>query len=231
MDFTCYIPEHISLYIFDLDGTLIDSLEDLTLSVNWILQKYHFPIIDRETVRRAVGNGAKNLLLQSFQESVCLTGKYFPEKAALSPEVLEEALVLYREYYHVHCTQHTRLYFGIREWLENLALRGCKMAVLTNKPETATHLLLKNLGVLHFFEVAAGPETFQVLKPDPAGIFGIQKHTGISVDRTVMIGDSKVDIQTARNAGVLACGITGGLGDDNELVESLPDILIERGQS
>jgi len=229
MDYTGYIPETISLYIFDLDGTLIDSLEDLALSVNWILGKYKYSVIEREIVRHAVGNGAKNLLLQCFRASAVLAGKDFPEKPALSPETLEEALVFYREHYNANCTQHTRLYSGILEWLENLSLRGCKMAVLTNKPEFTTRQLLYRLELLDFFEVAAGPETFNVLKPDPAGIFAIQKLTGIPADRTVMIGDSGVDIQTARNAGVLACGITGGLGDDKELRASLPDILIERG--
>jgi len=227
MDFTSYIPEHISLYVFDLDGTLVDSLEDLFLSVNWILLKFEYPAIDRETVRRCVGNGAKNLLIQSFRasaKSAC------PEKATLSPEKMEDAFVQYREYYNEHCTEHTRLYMGILEWLENLSDRGCKMAVLTNKPEFATRQLLTSLGILRFFDAAAGPETFKALKPDPAGIYGIQKLTGITAERTVMIGDSIVDIQTARNAGVLACGITGGLGDDGELIASFPDILIERKQ-
>jgi len=227
MDFTSYIPEHILLYIFDLDGTLIDSLEDLFLSVNWILRKFDYPAIDRETVRRCVGNGAKNLLVQSFRASAKIACS---EKAALSPEKIEEVLVQYREYYNEHCTAHTRLYKGIREWLENLSVRGCKMAVLTNKPEFVTRRLLSSLGVFDYFVIVAGPETFKVLKPDPAGIYGIQKLTEITAERTVMIGDSIVDIQTARNAGVLACGITGGLGDDNELIASFPDILIERRQ-
>jgi len=231
MDYTGYIPDNISLYIFDLDGTLVDSLEDLTLSINWILQKYKFSVIDRETVRLAVGNGAKKLLLRSFQASARLSRKNISEKVALSPEALDEALILYHEYYNAHCTQHTQLYCGIREWLENLSLRECKLSVLTNKPEIETRQMLCNLGIIDFFKVIVGPETYNVYKPDPSGIYGIQKRIGISAEQTVMIGDSSIDIQTARNAGVLACGITGGLGDVGELIASLPDILIERGQS
>jgi phosphoglycolate phosphatase len=226
MDYTSFIPDHVSLYIFDLDGTLIDSLEDLFLSVNWILREYGYPDIDRETVRRGVGNGAKNLLARSFHASA---NSGLSAKRGLTPDKLEEALVLYREHYNANCTQHTRLYDGIPEWLDNLSLRGCKMAVLTNKPEFASRELLQSLGVLRSFEIVAGPETFNALKPDPAGIYGILKLTGISAEQTVMIGDSIVDVQTARNSGVLACGITGGLGDDDELIASGPDILIKRG--
>lgn len=223
MDYTGYLGENTALCIFDLDGTLVDSLEDLFLSVNWALGEYGYPEIDRETVRRCVGKGARNLLVRAFAaaaEKGCLPS--FPDEA------VTEALARYRAHYDAHCTDHTCLYPGIREWLEYLSARSCAMAVLTNKPENATVLLLRFLGIDRFFGVVAGPETFGALKPDPAGILSIMERCGASPGRTVMIGDSVVDVLTGRNAGTAVCGITGGLGNDDELRAAKPDILIQR---
>lgn len=223
MDYSLFVPDRFKLYAFDLDGTLIDSLEDLERAVNWILAEYGFPSINEESVRLAVGNGARNLLARSFACAARAVGR-----ETLSEPALDEALVRYRAYYDAHCTEHTHLYSGIREWIDDLATRGAKLAVLTNKPERATRTLLSALGVAERFDVIAGPETFGALKPDPAGLRAIMAQCGASAAGTVMIGDSIVDVETARNAGVSSCGITGGLGDDDALRASKPDILIER---
>lgn len=223
MDYSGFVPEHFGLYVFDLDGTLIDSLEDLARSVNWILSEYGYPPIDDETVRRGVGNGARNLLVRAFGSSARAGSQ-----AAPADGEIDAALIRYRSHYDAHCTEHTRLYPGIREWLDVLINRGVKVAVLTNKPEQATRTLLDALGVADLFDVIAGPETFGALKPDPAGLCAIMAKCGACAADTVMIGDSSVDIETARNAGVTSCGITGGLGDDEPLRASKPDILIER---
>lgn len=251
MDYTSFVPERIALYAFDLDGTLVDSLEDLALSVNEILGRYGLPAVSAETVRRGVGNGARNLLFRSFAAaakiaaagnrcpaaiaatgvqndpdplSVNLRAELYPGLAA----TVEAALVPYRAHYEAHCADHARLYPGMREWLDRLASRGKKTAVLTNKPEVATRTLLSALGVAGAFGVIAGPETYGALKPDPAGLRAVMARLGVSPERTAMIGDSAVDIETGRNAGALTCGITGGLGDEVALRASGPDILIER---
>lgn len=223
MDYTGYIGEGARLCVFDLDGTLVDTLEDLWLSVNWILGEEGFAAVDRETVRRSVGNGALTLLKRCFAESARAGGKPYPGDAAV-----ERAIVPYRERYDAVCADHAILYPGIPEWLESLASRGCALAVLTNKPASAATLLLRALGVDGYFAVIAGPETYGALKPDPAGIFAIMDACGTSRDGVYLIGDSVVDMMTARNARVTAVGITGGLGDEGELVASAPDILIER---
>lgn len=234
MDYTGYIGEGARLCVFDLDGTLVDTLEDLWLSVNWILGEYDLPAVDRETVRRAVGNGALNLLGRCFAESVRSCGKPYP-----GDEAVALALDPYRTHYDAVCADHAKLYPGIVEWLEFLSARGCVLAVLTNKPASAATLLLRALGIDRFFCVIAGPETYGTLKPEPAGVFGIMDACEItrgdmssrlasSRDGVYMIGDSIVDILTARNAGITAVGITGGLGDEEALVASAPDIVIER---
>lgn len=222
MDYTGYIGSGARLCVFDLDGTLVDTLEDLWLSVNWILGEEGSAGVGRETVRRAVGNGALTLLKRCFAASAQTCGKPYPGDAAV-----ERALDPYRARYDATCADHASLYPGMREWLEFLSARECALAVLTNKPELSARRLLAALGVDGFFAVIAGPETYGALKPDPAGVRAIMKACGISRG-VYMIGDSVVDIMTARNAGVVSCGITGGLGDEGELVASAPDILIKR---
>jgi phosphoglycolate phosphatase len=234
MDYTGYIGADARLCVFDLDGTLVDTLEDLWLSVNWILGEHCLPAVERETVRRAVGNGALTLLRRCFAESARSCGKPYP-----GDEAVAHALEPYRTHYDAVCADHAKLYPGILEWLEFLSAGGCALAVLTNKPELAARRLLSALGIARFFTAIAGPETYGALKPDPAGVSAIMDACGIvrapeapcdSVPSrgVYMIGDSGVDVMTARNAGVIACGITGGLGDEGELIASAPDILIER---
>ncbi len=233
MDYASFMPPRFRLHVFDLDGTLVDSLEDLWLSVNWILERRGYAPVDRETVRRAVGNGARNLLKRAFSASAALAevspsarGRYLAQTP--DDSAFDGILAEYRAHYDTHCTDHTRLYPGMTEWVDAIAASGGVSAVLTNKPERATRALLAFLGVEPRFVAIAGPETFGALKPDPAGLLAIMRAVGAAPGETVMIGDSIVDIETARNAGVAACGITGGLGDEESLVGSKPDILIER---
>ena len=234
MDYSGFVPDSFSLYVFDLDGTLVDSLADLSLSVNWILAREGFSPVSDETVRRAVGNGARNLLARCFAATVAAAdgaGKPVPDDTAM-----DRILEAYRAHYDAHCAEHTALYPGMREWLDFLAAKGRSLAVLTNKPENATRLLLRALGIERFFAVIAGPESFGALKPDPAGLEAIMQAVGAGRKDTVMVGDSSVDVETARNAAVAVCAITGGLGDEVALREALraaeadglPAWLIER---
>jgi phosphoglycolate phosphatase len=221
MDYAAHIPQRFDLYIFDLDGTLIDSLDDLTSAMNATLGRYRHEPVDRETVRRAIGNGAKFLLYRIFSAA----SKRAPEEVA---SLVEEAMPGYRAEYKKRCVDQTTLYPGMREWLETLKRQGARLAVLTNKPEDQAHCILNALGVAGLFTCIFGPESAGVLKPDPAGVARIREKAGAAAERTIMIGDSDVDIHTARNAGIPCCGITGGIGDDEVLRALKPDYLIER---
>lgn len=223
MDYTRAVPGRFELYIFDLDGTLIDSLADLAAAVNETLTLHGFGPVDAETVRRSVGNGARNLIARCFAASAASSGLATPESA-----FLDAVMPGYRAAYEAHATDRTTLYPGIREWLENLQARGKRMVVLSNKPVAASITILRALGVERYFSIIAGPETTGTLKPDPAGITLALSTLEIAASAAVMVGDSSVDIETARNAGVSSCGITGGLGDGAALRASRPDILIER---
>jgi len=249
MDYTGRIPSYIQLYVFDLDGTLVDSLADLSDSVNEILGRSGLPSIDSGTVRRFVGNGARNLLYRSFAFSAQKAGDLCPPHIADcgvldDPDPGTVALRLdrypgfnrlidavmpdYREIYWANCALKTDFYPGIREWLAKLSADGCTLAVLSNKPEKSSVRILSCLESDDLFDAILGPETTGVLKPDPEGIRILLARTGIPASRTVMIGDSPVDIETGRRAGVLVCGITGGFGDEGEIRKIGCDILIER---
>lgn len=221
MDYTRQIPDQFDLYIFDLDGTLIDSLDDLTTAMNATLTRYGFPAVDRETVRRGIGNGAKNLVSRTLAAAANVSET---ELVALVERTLPE----YRAEYAKHCTDKTALYPGMREWLETLKQQGKHLAVLTNKPEDIAVRILNALEAASFFTCIFGPESAGVLKPDPAGVTRIMEITGVAADRTILIGDSSVDINTARTAGIFSCGITGGIGNEDELRDLEPDYLIER---
>lgn len=223
MDYTRAIPGRFELYIFDLDGTLIDSLADLARAVNETLTLHGFGPVDVETVRRSVGNGARNLIARCFAASAAASNRAVPE-----PSFLDAVMPGYRAAYEAHATDRTTLYPGIREWLDNLKARGKRMVVLSNKPVAASKTILRALDVERYFSLIAGPETTGTLKPDPAGITLALSSLEIAASAAVMVGDSSVDIETARNAGVASCGITGGLGDAAALRASRPDILVER---
>lgn len=238
------VPNSVSLYIFDLDGTLIDSVDDLALALNEILRRRGFPPVDRETVRRAVGRGAKNLVSKVFEAS---SGRAFDDA------YIENALSEYRAIYRKNGIIHTRAYPGMVDWLDTLAEAGKTLAVLTNKPEAESREILGALGLAERFLVIAGPETFGATKPDPVGIFGILRAAGLSeppvafapsgvaapagaaapagIPVAVMVGDADVDVLTARNAGIPCLALTGGIGDEHALRSAGPDWIIERTQN
>ncbi len=223
--FTDPVPDSCVLYIFDLDGTLIDSLDDLTAAVNGILTRKGYGRLGRETVRRCIGRGARNLLAKAFEHSA---GK------AMEPSFIDSALPEYRELYRSAGFAHTYAYPGMVEWLDELLARGKRLAVLTNKPERESREILAALGLARRFFAIAGPETFGAVKPDPAGVFGLMAATGLDAEsgedraRAVMIGDSDVDLLTARNAGIPVCAVTGGIGDEAVLLALKPDWIVER---
>lgn len=221
MNYTGIIPDAYDLYIFDLDGTLADSLADLAFAVNEILLQYGFSALSLEEVRSGVGTGARNLLFKAFSLSVKL------DSDALNT-LVDKALPHYLEYYEAHSMRTTALYPGIQLWLEALSAQNKQMAVLTNKSDATTKKIVRALGAEQFFTIIAGPDYAGVQKPDGGGILRMLKETGVSPSRAIMIGDSMVDFHAGRNAGVAVCGISGGLGDEDALRRAGCDFFIER---
>ena len=203
----------MNLVIFDLDGTLIDSKQDLTNAVNATLEWAGLEPIDQALVASYVGNGASILVQRAL-------GPEAPQ------EKVDQALAYFLSYYREHMLDHTRLYPGVREGLDILHAAGVPMAILTNKPVRFSQALIDGLGLHdHFFRVYGG-NSFDEKKPSPIGIQRLREETGALADRTLMVGDSWVDVKTARNAGVAAAGVNWGMQPET-LREEPPDVLVD----
>ena len=200
----------IRLLIFDLDGTLIDSETDLTQSVNATREHLALGPLPREEIASYVGQGVATLVRRAL-------GAETPE------EVLEAAVSYFLSYYHEHMLDHTQLYPGVRETLD--ALKGRKLAVLTNKPVNFSRQILEGLRLDSRFASVYGGNSFDRKKPDPVGIFRLMKDTHVPAASTMIIGDSGVDIQTGRNAGVWTCAVSYGIGAPT-LADVRPDFLV-----
>lgn len=204
----------MDLYIFDLDGTLIDSKGDLVQAVNASRAHLHLPPLSDEKIASYVGNGAPTLI-----------------RRALGPDAAEEqvaaALQYFLDYYAEHRVVHTTVYDGVRETLDELDRQGKKQAVLTNKPVRISHAILDDLDLLKYFFRVYGGNSFPQKKPDPVGIETLLVEAQVDRRRAIMIGDSAVDIQTARNAGICSVGVTFGFQPET-LQADPPDLLIGR---
>ncbi|HVH26430.1 MAG TPA: HAD-IA family hydrolase [Vicinamibacterales bacterium] len=206
-----------ALYVFDLDGTLVDSRRDIAESANELLETCGASALPEEVVGRMVGNGAPDLVARAF--------------AAAAIEPPADALERFLRIYDRRLLAHTRPYVGIPEVLEALQVRA-PLAVLTNKPLAATRSVLDGLGLARFFDadaVVAGDGAFG-RKPDPAGLQHLSSRAGVQPGATLLVGDSLVDWQTARNAAAPVCLARYGFGFEDFPVQRLgpADHLIER---
>lgn len=200
------------LLVFDLDGTLVDSQRDLAQAVNATRVWMGLGPLPSEDVSRYVGNGAPVLVQRALPDA--------------GEEDWSRGLKYFLEYYREHMLDSTRLYPGVREALDQLHGAGIPVAVLTNKPIRFTMQMLEGLGLdLHFFRVYGG-NSFPEKKPNPIGLNALIAESRAGRDRTLMVGDSAVDVQTARNAGVRACGVRWGFQPET-FAASPPDFLID----
>jgi len=204
----------IDLIIFDLDGTLVDSKLDLAQSVNATRKQFGLTPMENDLVYSYVGNGAQVLI-----------------RKAMGPEPNEEeirkALEYFLAYYREHMLDYTRLYPGVRDSLDRLRDAGVRLSVLTNKPVRFSRDIVAGLGVGgHFFRVYGG-NSFEQKKPDPMGVYALLAESGVPKERAMIVGDSAVDVLTARSAGVAVCGVTYGF-QPQTLQEQPPDFTVDR---
>lgn len=189
--------------LFDLDGTLVDSLDDLTSAVNHMLSVFGRQQLSRAEVRRLVGKGARNLVQQALVTD--------------SDEEITRGLGLFIGYNAAHIADSSRLFSGIRELLGILATNGTRMAVISNKGEALSRKILEALAVEHFFDVIAGGDTFEEMKPSPLPLLRVMDALGVTAAESVMVGDSINDIQAGNLAGVTTIGCSWGYGSSDEL--------------
>ena len=200
------------LLVFDLDGTLVDSQRDLADAVNATRAWMGLAPLPPITVAQYVGNGAPVLVQRALPDA--------------GQEDWANGLKYFLEYYREHMLDSTALYPGVREALDQLHTALVPLAVLTNKPIRFTLQMLEGLGIdLHFFRVYGG-NSFPEKKPDPIGLNALIAESGAARSRTIMVGDSAVDVETARNAGVQACGVRWGFQPET-FASSPPDFLID----
>ncbi len=204
----------MDLVIFDLDGTLVDSKLDLAHSVNAARAALGLPAIENDRVYSYVGNGAPVLM-----------------RRAMGPDASEadvaRALELFLAYYREHKLDNTVTYPGVPEALEILQRGGIQMAVLTNKPVNASRGIVEGLGLGRYFARVYGGNSFPEKKPHPLGVDTLLAELGIERDRTLMVGDSGVDVRTARNARIKVCGVRYGFQPES-FEDDPPDMMVGR---
>lgn len=198
--------------IFDLDGTLLNTLDDLADSCNYVLSRKGYETYPNEQYRRFVGNGAAVLMERIHPEGT-------------SQEELDDSLAMFSEYYNAHKDVRTAPYPGIPELLSRLRAEGLRLCVLSNKP----HEISREI-VTHYF----GPDTFEIIlgkrpdfpvKPDPASCNYLMGKLCLTKDEVLYVGDSNVDMQTGRNAGLTKCGVCWGFRTEAELLAEGADYL------
>ena len=211
------------LYLFDLDGTLVDTLRDIAEAVNHVLRLHDRPVAELATVISWVGDGVDDMMKRAFKT----------DEGQFVGELVDQ----FRSSYMDHCTDFSHLYEGCAETLTSLQERGAHLSVLTNKPQDLSLEILRRLGILQYFDRVVGPNDADLRKPNPSNLLSLIRDIGASRERTLMIGDSRNDILVANNAGIASCGCTFGyIGRDallelkpTYLVDSLPQILVLTG--
>jgi phosphoglycolate phosphatase len=198
--------------IFDLDGTLIDSKQDLIHSVNAMLRESGRRELAEETISGYIGHGAPQLVARALGDGC-------------TEEERQRALQFFLGYYETHKMDTTCAYPGVAETLEKLS--SVPMAVLTNKPVRISVRILDAMGLSKYFRAIYGGNSFQTKKPDPLGAMTILRELGAEPREALLVGDSEVDVQTARNAGTLAAAVNYGFGVHDR--KTYPaDIYLER---
>ena len=214
-------PHSIKLVIFDLDGTLIDSRLDLVHSVNAALRHINRPELPDDVIASYVGDGAPVLI-----------------QRALGPEAVEQSLVrkgleFFLSYYREHKLDHTIVYPGVQDALASIESSGNgvprKLAVLSNKPVNPSRAIVESLGLGRYFTQVYGGNSFATKKPDPEGALKLVSESGVRPDQTAMVGDSPVDVQTGRNAGLWSVAVKYGFAPHALGVEA-PDIEVDTPQ-
>lgn len=203
--------------IFDMDGTLVDTLADLADSVNAMLEHYNFPTRSIDEVRQFVGNGARKLMERSLP----------PEKSG-DANFVSDALKIYNECYRERMTNKVKPYDGIPEVLTALEKKNIPLGICTNKQSFAAVAIAEKILSPIKFQKIFGDEPGQPKKPDPTRVLEIAKSFGVQPEEVAYFGDTYVDMKTAVNAGFLPVGVTWGFRPESELRETGAKIIVHR---
>lgn len=199
----------IRLFIFDLDGTLVDTLGDITASVNFALTKLGRKPVPLDRVRQYVGDGTAMLLNRALGDR---------------HDLLDDAIGIFTVHYSRNLTVRSRLYPGVQETLEHF--RSLPMAVVTNKARALSDPILEELGIRPYFGVVIGADEGLPLKPAPDAFLQVMHHLAVPREHTAVVGDGTTDIAAGKAAGISTCAVTSGFRSEEELRRAGPDHLI-----
>lgn len=216
------MPAGFTAVIFDADGTLIDSKDDIAVAVNHALKVMGRPTLPHQQIYRYIGHGGLVLVASALRGGEPVL---HPDPALQAEG--KEALKHFLAYYSQHPVDHTRLFPGVAETLAELSRRGKKLAVATNKDLALTRQILRQLQTESYFSIILGDGNAPARKPDPEIIREILRSFDVPPSAAVMVGDSDVDVQTARNAGTAAIGLTYGHGGRTSLEKAGADWVVD----
>lgn len=206
----------ITCCIFDLDGTLLNTLEALTYTTNLTLAHFGYPPLDEAHIRQFVGDGYKLLMERALRYS-----------GDMELNCYEESLQVYTDLFAKHCMYHVHPYDGICELLEQLKARGIRIAVLSNKPHARTVENIETVFGKGYFDYVAGEQPGIPKKPDPAGVMRILERFGESPEHCLYFGDTNTDMQTGLGAGLVTVGVAWGFRGRAELESFHPQYVID----
>jgi phosphoglycolate phosphatase len=222
--------DSIRLIVFDLDGTLIDSRQDLCNSVNATLSHFGLKPLPDSVIASYIGDGAAMLI----RRALAIPGELPPGQDPADEGFFEEAFEYFLAYYRAHKLDFTHLYPGVLDSLEALKTMpdGAprQMAVLTNKPVGPAQAICEGLGIAEYFFSIYGGDSFATKKPNPEGLLALMAEAGAAPEETLMVGDSDVDVRTGRNAGAWVLGCTFGLAPET-LHEAKPDAVADHASA
>ncbi|WP_329885919.1 HAD-IA family hydrolase [Pseudoramibacter faecis] len=200
--------------IFDLDGTLVDTCPDLVKTVQYIIKKYQFEEKPYEFIRGCIGGGARNILLRAL--------------GADKSELIDfELLPLFSEYYTAHCADTSKVYPGVVDILDGYKQQNKHLAVATFKIRSATEKIFRKFDLMKYFDVIVTADDVDKPKPDPDCILKILDFYGCNKTEAILVGDTKTDYLTGKNAGIDVCMVTYGYGEKNVLQNLTPLYLID----
>ncbi|MFQ5770334.1 MAG: HAD family hydrolase [bacterium] len=206
--------QKIDLLIFDLDGTLVDTRQDLTNSVNYARDSLGLPPLELTQVMQYVGNGVRKLMERSLPQPL--------------KETTDDAITHFRNHYREHLLDCSTLYPGVEEVLHHFHQK--KMVVISNKPEEFCRTILEGVQIVSYFDLILGGDTLSFLKPSPEPILHVLKQLKIRSEKTVIIGDGTTDIEAGLKAKVLTCAVTYGFRAKEILLQAQPDYVVQEIQ-
>jgi phosphoglycolate phosphatase len=207
------------LIIFDLDGTLINSIPDITIAVNKMLTHYHLQALTIEEVTPFIGNGAKPLVKRALQHA---TKNNHPPQ-----EFLDGAYPVFIAAYNESTCHKTFMYPHVLETLSYLKNKGYQMVICTNKPVQLVAPILEKLAIKSFFNCWIGEESLATKKPAAAPLLHLATLTNLTVEKCIMVGDSKNDILAAQNAGMESIGVNYGYNYNEKIADYNPTIVVD----